>query len=511
MIENNAELNEELQIDFPRLWAALLSKKWLILLTSVVMAVVVFLVTFFFITPVYESSAMFYVNNYAQMSESTGSITSSDITASKNLVDSYIVILNTRATLTDIIDHAGVNRSVEELEDMLHAASVNATEIFQVVVSSPDPQEAAKIAEAIAHVLPERISSILEGTSANVVDEAVVATEPSSPSYAVNTLIGFAAGLMLSICYVIIWSLSDVTVHSQEDVEQSCNLTVLAAVPDMGAPTKGGYYSRSSKNKAAALDKGVQVGEGVPFAVSEAYKLLRTKIQFSFADGNHCHVIGVSSAMAGEGKSTSAVNLAYSLAQLNYRVLLMDCDLRRPSIPAKINVQKMPGLTNFLAGQMSLGSVLQTCEVDGVSFHVISSGRIPPNPMELLGSARMETTITALRENFQYIILDLPPVSEVSDALVASKLSDGMLVVVREDYCNRYALKDTVRQFGFVDAKVLGALVNCASEGGSGYGYGKKYYKYGKKYYKYGKYGYAKYDSRYAAAAREAQAEDSGK
>lgn len=506
MIENKAELNEELQIDFRRLWAALLHKKWLILLTSVVMAVVVFFVTFFFITPIYESSAMFYVNNYAQMSESTGSITSSDISASKNLVDSYIVILNTRATLTEIIDYAGVNRTCEELAGMLDAASVNSTEIFRVVVMSPDPQEAATIADAIVHILPERISSILEGTSASVVDEAVVATEPSSPSYLVNTLAGFVIGLLISVCYVVIRSLSDVTVHSQEDVEQSCDLTVLAAVPDMAAPSKGGYYTQGTKTKAAAADKGAQVGEAVSFAASEAYKLLRTKIQFSFADENDCRVIGVSSAMAGEGKSTSSVNLAYSLAQLNYRVLLMDCDLRRPSVPSKIKVQKMPGLTNFLAGQMPLGQVVQTCELDGVSFHVISSGRIPPNPIELLSSARMENTMKALRENFQYIILDLPPVGEVSDALVASKLADGMLMVVRQDYCNRYALKDTIRQFGFVDAKILGALVNCASEGGSGYGYGS----YGKKYYRYSKYE-GKYAKAARAAAREARAESSGK
>lgn len=496
MTENKAERNDEMQIDFQRIWAALLHKKWLILLSAVVMAVVVFFVTLFFITPQYESSAMFYVNNYAQMSESTGSITSSDISASKNLVDSYIVILNTRATLTEIIDYAGVNRTCEELEDMLDAASVNSTEIFQVVVKSPDPVEAAKIASAIAHVLPDRISSILEGTSANVVDEAQIATEPSSPSYLINTLVGFAVGLILSVCFVTLQSISDVTVHSQEDVEQNCDLTVLASVPDMTAPSKGGYYTKGSKTKSVAYDKAPQVGEAVSFAASEAYKLLRTKIQFSFADENDCHVIGVSSAMAGEGKSTSSVNLAYSLAQLNYRVLLMDCDLRRPSVPAKINVQKMPGLTNFLTGQLPLGEVIQACELDGVKFNVISAGRVPPNPIELLSSRRMQSTVAALRSNFHYIILDLPPVTEVSDALVASKLADGMLMVVRQDYCNRYALKDTVRHFGFVGAKILGALVNCASEGSGSYGY-----RYGKKYYRYGKY-----EGKYAAAAKETAA-----
>lgn len=494
MNENKTERNEEMQIDMQRLWAAIRHKKWLILMTSIVTAVAVFLVSIFLITPLYQSTAMFYVNNYAQM-ESTGSITSSDISASKNLVDSYIVILNTRATLTEIIDYAGVDRTCEELADMLDASSVNATEIFQVVVTSPDPQEAAVIASAIAQVLPQRISSILDGTSAHVVDEAVVPLEPSSPNYTINTLVGFLAGLILSLCAVIIQSLSDVTIHSQEDVERNCDITVLAAVPDMNAVSKGGYYTKSSKGKAAELDKTRgQVGASISFAASEAYKLLRTKIQFSFADENDCYVIGVSSAMAGEGKSTSSANLAYSLAQLSDRVLLMDCDLRRPSIPNKLNVDKMPGLTDFLTRQVSLAEAVQTCKVDDVTFSVIASGRTPPNPIELLSSMRMQNTMETLRKNFNYIILDLPPVSEVSDALVASKMADGMLMVVRQDYCNRYALKDTVRQFGFVEGRILGALVNCATEEGSGYG---SYGKYGRKYYKY----YHRYGGRYAAAA----------
>ena len=181
----------------------------------------------------------------------------------------------------------------------------------------------------------------------------------------------------------------------------------------------------------------------------------------------------------------SAVNLAYTTSQLGKRVLLIDCDMRRPSLADKLPINKQPGLSDYLTGQINAENLLQYCGIkdDAQAFHVISSGRTPPNPMELLSSARMERMLMRLKESYDYIILDLPPVGEVGDAMAAAKLTDGMLVVVRQDYCNRLALNSAVRQFEFVDAKILGVVFNCVSEEGRGY-----YQKYYRRYYR--KYGY---------------------
>ena len=176
MNENRHERNERMEMDAARLLGVLWQKKLLIAVVAMLLALVTFAGTWFLIAPKYQSTAMFYVNNYSKLGESAGSITSSDITASKNLVDSYIVILNTRSSLEDVISTAGVSLTCEELEEMLDASAVNSTEIFQVVVTSTDRDEALKIAEAITVVLPQRISSILEGTSANVVDVPVIAS-----------------------------------------------------------------------------------------------------------------------------------------------------------------------------------------------------------------------------------------------------------------------------------------------------------------------------------------------
>lgn len=499
-----------MEIDVQELIGELWDKLWVLLVASVVGAVASFLITLLLITPQYQSSAMFYVNNSSlSVGDATFSIDSGDISASKSLVDSYIVILKTRESLNDVIDYSGVNRTYEELKNMISAASVNSTEIFEVVVTSPDPVEAEKIAEAIAYILPKRISSIIEGTSAKIVDTAVIATKPSSPSYTLNVFAGFAIGLAIAAVMIILQKLFDITIRSEEDIAQSCPHPVLASVPDMDAPSKGGYYYSGYGQERTRKQTGTNangkrtelVGHQISFAASESYKLLRTKLKYSFAGEKGCRVIGVSSALAGEGKSLSSINLAYSLSELGDRVLLIDCDMRRPSLPDKLPIKKKPGLSGFLSGQNSLESLIQNCGVTGneKAFHVIASGQNPPNPIELLSSERMKELLDSLRAYYDYIILDLPPVGEVSDALAVANKADGVLLVVRQNYCNRIALNTTNRQFEFVNARILGLVYNCTSEAGGKYG--KKYYR---RYYNKSSYAYA--SDAYRRADRKANA-----
>lgn len=500
MNENPNMINEEIEIDFGRVFRSVVNRSWLVALVSIVLAILAFVGTYFFIAPSYESSAMFYVNNNAlSVGDASFSISSGDLSTSRNLVESYIVILNTRETLNDVIDYAGVTRKYPEIKKMISAVSVNETEIFEVVVTSSDPKEAEAIADAIAYVLPKRIGTIIEGTSAKIVDSAVVPSKPSSPSYSKNTVVGFLLGFVLSVGIIALREIFDVTIRTEEDVMQVCKHPILASVPDMTAPSKGSSYyansgaGRKKKKKGAyAPTKKVTkqpaiIGNDIGFAASEAYKLLRTKLQFSFSDDNGCRVIGLSSALSGEGKSLTAVNLAYTLSQLNKNVLLVDCDMRRPTLAEKLKILKTPGLSSYLTAQSSLQDLVQTCTLKGQggAFHAISAGQNPPNPVELLSSSRMKAALNSMRKVYDYVVLDLPPIGEVSDALAVANDTDGMLLVVRENYCDRISLSETVRQFEFVNAKILGAVINCTDEHSGKYGkrYYKRYYKrYGNKY-----------------------------
>lgn len=495
--DNIKKADGEIEIDLKRLINAVLGKAWLISLVSVFCAVVSFAYTLYFVTPLYQSSAMFYVNN-TDISVGGAKLTlnAADISASRGLVDTYIVILNTRETMLDVVDYADVELSYSQIMGMVSAAAVDETEVFRVTVTSSDPEQAEEIANAIAYILPKRISSIVEGSSAKVVDAAVVPSAPSSPNYTKNTILGFLVGCVVMAGLVIARELMNIAIRGAEDIAQSCKYPLLASVPDMESQMKGGYYYGYGYGKSSkgGRRRGL-VADEVGFAAAEAYKLLRTKLQFSFADEASCRVIGVSSAMTGEGKTLSSVNLAYAISQLGSKVLLIDGDMRRPSLPEKLPINKTPGLSDFLTGQCQASELLQPCGIEDEekAFLTIAAGRIPPNPMELLSSTKMEKMLEALKEKFDFIILDLPPVGEVSDALAVSKLTDGMLLVVRQNYCDRIALSDTVRQFEFMDAKILGVVLNCATEEGGRYN--NKYYK---RYYK--KYGY-----HYAAAAKKAK------
>ena len=483
------------EVNFKRLLDAVFHRIWMILIVSVLGVAVVVAGTWFLVTPQYEASSVFYVNNSAlSIGDTSLSIESGDISASKSLVNTYIVILKDRVTLVDIIDYAGVDMHYSQLREKISAEPLDETEVFEVVVTTDDPKESEKLANAVAYILPKRIASIIDGSSVKIVSGAITPVRPSSPNYTVSAIIGFLLGLVISVGGIILRVLLDTTVRVTEDITQSCKHPILASVPDMSAQSKSGsayygYGKRSSRGKYATAKQQTKhaiMGPDISFAASEAYKLLRTKLQFSFSDESNCRVIGLSSALSGEGKSLTAVNLAYALSQLNKKVLLVDCDMRRPTLAEKLKILKQPGLSSYLTRQCQLNDLIQICTLkdNEKAFHVISAGQNPPNPIELLSSERMKKALTAMREAYDYVILDLPPVGEVSDAMAVAKETDGMLLVVRQNYCDRAAFVEAVQQFAFIDTRILGVVFNCTGEQTGNYR--KGYYKY--RYKRYGKY-----------------------
>lgn len=231
----------------------------------------------------------------------------------------------------------------------------------------------------------------------------------------------------------------------------------------------------SEKDMKRTLHKNLE------FTAIEQYKILRTNLDFTLPEDVKCPIIGVTSSMRGEGKSTTAVNLSYVLAEKGSPVLLIDGDLRIPSIAKKMRIDSSPGLTDLLMGHGAHMPDFRSALLD--NWFILPSGDIPPNPSELLGSRRMEYILNSLRESFDYIIIDLPPVNIVTDALSIASLITGMVVVVREDYTEKKELERCFRQLQLSNVNVLGCILNESKNDGGSY---KKYRKH--KYYKYYKY-----------------------
>ena len=224
--------------------------------------------------------------------------------------------------------------------------------------------------------------------------------------------------------------------------------------------------------------------KNMSFTAIEQYKLLRANLSFTLTDDKKCHIIGVTSSVRGEGKSTTAINLSYVLAQAGKKVLLIDGDMRIPSVAKKMSIKRTPGVTNLIiGGNYDDMTPFKLGEFD--NWYIVPAGDIPPNPSELLGSRKMERFINAMSENFEYIIIDLPPVNIVSDACAVSRHLDGMLVVVREDYTSKKELDSCITQLKLSNVKILGCVMNVIKTEKQNY---KKYKKY-KHYYR--KYGYA--------------------
>ena len=231
-----------MEIDLLSLAAALWQRAWIILIAMIIGGAAAFSYAYFMITPLYQSSALMYVNN-SSISLGSTSVSLSDLSTSARLVDTYLVIIKTRLTLNEVIERADLRYSYEQLSNMITASAVNNTEIFRVTVTGPDPVEAALIANTVADVLPDKINEVMEGSSARIVDFAVVPASKASPSITRYTAIGLMLGMVLSAAVIILMDLFDDQIRDEEFLTDNYDYSVLAVVPNLKSHEEGkGYY-----------------------------------------------------------------------------------------------------------------------------------------------------------------------------------------------------------------------------------------------------------------------------
>lgn len=243
-------------------------------------------------------------------------------------------------------------------------------------------------------------------------------------------------------------------------------------------------FSKLLREKKINIEEDTALlGDYMPFEAREAYKLLRTNLMFTLPPEKKCKVIGVTSSIRSEGKSTTSINLAYSLSQDDKKVLLIDGDLRLPSLKAKLKVNESLGLADMIVGNVT-GKKKIIVNVSN-NLDLLLSGSIPPNPSELLGSKKCKEIIEKLQESYDYIVLDLPPVNIVSDALVTKDIVDGVIVIVRENGSYKRSLNECIDSLNFIGMNILGLVLTNSEGGPSHYGVNRYSYKYGKKKYSY--------------------------
>ena len=305
------------------------------------------------------------------------------------------------------------------------------------------------------------------GDTVTVVSRAEVPRAPIRPQVMRNSLLAAVAGILLAAGIAFLVEYLDDTVKTPDDA-QEVGLGILATVQRAGGNGKKRPQELFALNQTRS-------------PVTEAYRTLRTNLQFSSLD-RPVHCLVVTSAMAAEGKTTTVANLAVVMAQAGKRVLLVDADLRRPAVHRLFGLNNRSGLTDALVGEpAALNSFLR--ETDVKNLRVLTSGPVPPNPQELLGSQRMEDLLQRLRREADLILIDTPPSLVVADANVLAARTDGVLLVVNADRTRRMAVQQATEGLRQVGASVLGGVLNMVDirrGGGAGYYsyYGHSYSHY---------------------------------
>jgi capsular exopolysaccharide synthesis family protein len=331
-------------------------------------------------------------------------------------------------------------------------------------------------------------SGVFRWTSVKLVDRAVVPDAPSFPRTGRNLQFGLLFGLLAGILACLLIERLDTRIHTPEEVGALLQLPTFGVVPDFwrlvphngtGAPELAEAAPRDGNRELVTLMHPASV-------VSEAYRGIRTKLLFS-SPGSPPKTILVTSSQAGEGKTVTVVNLAVSLALSGSRVLIVDADLRKPSCHRQMRVTRDPGLSSVLTGQCDLATavVLSPFFANGngkshgtSAVYVLPAGASPPNPAELLGSGLMGNLLHAVKEQFDFVLIDSPPILPVTDSVVMATKADGVLLVVKGGEWGRDIVQRALGHLDAVHSRVLGVVLNCVdvTRGGSPYYYYRYYY-----------------------------------
>jgi capsular exopolysaccharide synthesis family protein len=378
---------------------------------------------------------------------------------SQQRVSSYAELLSGKELANRVIAREGLRLTPAEVMGDIQATVVPGTVIIDVTVTSDSADQTYAIAQGLGASFSDEVAALenAPGTAVTPVRVTVVAaperpTVPSSPSLTTDLTIGLLVGLVLGLVVAVVRDRRDNSLRDEDRAAQAAGAPVLAYVPQDKEATRA------------------PSGQLVAGPLAEAFQVLRTGLQFVAVDVKP-RVLMVTSATQGEGKTSTALHLAGALARTGQRVLLVEVDLRRPGLSERLDLVEGVGLTNVLAGTAQLDDVLQSLGGDR-QFDVLGAGPRPPSPSDLLASQAMTSLLAVLRDRWDVVILDAPPLLPVADAAALSALADGVLLCIRWGATNE---SDVERAHALLErsgARTLGAVFTFVPSSASGYGYG---------------------------------------
>lgn len=459
------------EIDLRRLYKTAFAVKWYIVLIMIVSIVFGLIYSFLYKIPEFKSTATIVLTQ-ASTDINTGvtnSITTTDITMNKNLVETYSDIIESKTILTQVINNLGLEYTVADLMEDISVRSKD-TAILYIDVVNSNAEYCEKVANEVANVFADKVKELYKISNVNILDLASKEETPYNVNHVKDLVIFGMIGVFLSGALVLVVYMLDTTVKQEEDIEEHVGLPVIGIVP------LSNEEMEKKVVKGNRAKKEIKLLEDIRIPTSEAFRTLRTNLTFAQKNRNISSIL-VTSSYSGEGKSYISSNLAIALAKSNKKVLVIDADMRKGRQNSIFRVANSNGLSNALIeiNNMTvenLSSYIKTTSIPNI--HIITSGDRPTNPSELVSSSKMAKLLSIVNEIYDFVVIDGTPSILVADSVAISKFVDSVLIVTAYKSTKIDNVQKMKKMFENVGSQITGVIINKYPIEESAYG--QKYY-----------------------------------
>ncbi len=394
-------------------------------------------ISFFVMKPQYEAGTKIFIGKKEGDEQE---YSENDVEMYQQLMKTYIEIIKTKDLIEKSLDKVDINLTANQLLEELTVINIPGTQIIEIKFRHGDPVEARDIIQAITEEFINISTILVSNGSVRVIEDVIIPENPVSPNTKMNVVLASFLGIMISVALSFLLELMNNTYKYENQLEQDLEIPVIGNIPIVDGEKINAYVVETLPQSIAA----------------ESYRTLRTNIKYSSFDSK-LKVIVITSSEQGDGKTTISGNLALCLAEEEKKVILMDCDLRRPSIHKVFGLSNKVGLSELIVKDMDISSVLHQYNNN---LTIMTSGKIPPNPAEMLGSNSMVELLEKLKEDFDYVILDTPPVQAVTDAQILSTKADGTILVVRAEKTKKDSVHNILNLIEKVNGNIVGTVFN---------------------------------------------------
>lgn len=458
---------EERELDFSDILIVI--RKWFLLILFFIILGGVGTAFYNYGAPIrYQSTTTLYVQPQVNSSE----VDYQGLLTNQRMVKTYVQIIKSRKVTEKVIKNLDLNQSYEQLIGNVTIASSDDTQMISISAKSENKHLAASIANTFATTFIEEIKESMDITNIVVVDEAVVNDSPVEPTIIKNYIIGIGFGTIIGLVFAFLLDSMNHKIKNHEDVKKYLKIKTLGIVPhnsiDNDIPDKKKVYVNPN-------DVNIKILNDPTSVVSESIRMIRTNLNFM-----DLKLINVISTLPGEGKSEVITNLAASFALLDKKVLVIDCDLRKPRIHKNLALLRKYGLSDVVLskGTIPYQSVVQKFKKKDVTIDVLTAGSKISNPSELINNKGFAQLLKQVKEDYDLVLIDCPPISSLTDGVLVSKLSDGTVYVIESNRTDYQVVSNCLEELKNNKVFVLGAIltkVNVKQE--------KKLYGYKYDYY----------------------------